>query len=118
MEGEHAAVGVVDEDDLVRAEQPLGDGDGPDRVVGHHPARVADDVRVALGQAEHAVGVEPGVHAGQHQDVGGGWQRQVALVEGGGVPLGVGYEGVGAAQGSSPGERIWPRWSVSTQTIT
>src|ERR1700750_3285483 len=48
VEGEHAAVGGVEEDYLVRPEQPLGDGEGPDDVVGHHPAGVADHVRVAL----------------------------------------------------------------------
>ena len=51
-EGEHAAVGVVDEDDLRRAEQPLADGQRADLVLGDHAARVADDVRVALVQAE------------------------------------------------------------------
>src|SRR5689334_5784819 len=108
MEGEHAAAGVVDEDDLGRPEQPLGDGQGPDDVVGHHPAGVADHVRVALGEPEYAVGVEPGVHAGDHGAVLGGRQRQVPLVEASGIAFGVGNELIGATQGSSPGE-----WSGS-----
>src|SRR5271165_350295 len=106
VESEHAAVGVVDEDDLVRPEQPLGDGDGPDDVVGHDPAGVADHMRVALGEPEHAVGVEPGVHAGDHRGVRCGRQRQVPLVEAGRVLPGVGDEGVGATHGSSPGEMV------------
>src|SRR2546430_17510933 len=32
VEGEHAAVSVVDEDDLGRPEQSLGDGEGPDDI--------------------------------------------------------------------------------------
>src|SRR5689334_913248 len=80
-ERQHAAAGVVDEDDLGRPEQALGDGQGPDDVVGHHSAGVADHVRVALGEPEDAVGVEAGVHAGDHGAVLGGrhsvrrWQR-------------------------------------------
>src|SRR6516165_11813758 len=41
VEGEHAAVGVMDEDDLVRPEQPLGDGEGADDILGHHTAGIA-----------------------------------------------------------------------------
>src|SRR5690348_8667747 len=62
-ERQHAAAGVMDEDDLGRPEQALGDGQGPDDVVGDDPASVADHVRVALGEPEYTVGVEPGVHA-------------------------------------------------------
>src|SRR5204862_178124 len=72
-EGEHPAVGVVDEDDLLRAEQALRDGQRADRVVGDDPARVADDVGVALLQAEYARQHEPGVHARDHGDLLGRW---------------------------------------------
>ena len=68
-EGEHPAVRVVDEDDLAGAEQPLADRQRPDLVVGHDAAGVADDVRLAVVQAEEAVDVEPGVHAGDDGDV-------------------------------------------------
>ena len=47
-EREHPAVGVVDEDDLLGAEQSLGDRQRADRVVGDHAASVADDVPIAL----------------------------------------------------------------------
>jgi hypothetical protein len=68
----------VDEDDLGRPEQPLADRERADLVVGDHAAGVADDVRLALLQAEHAVDVEPRVHAGQDGDVLGGRERQRA----------------------------------------
>jgi hypothetical protein len=43
-----AAVGVVDEDDLARAQQALADEQRADDVIGHHSAGVADDVGVTL----------------------------------------------------------------------
>jgi hypothetical protein len=59
---------VVDQDDLLRPEQPLGDRERPDRVVRRDAARVADHVPVALGEPEHLLWIEPGVHARQHCD--------------------------------------------------
>jgi hypothetical protein len=47
---------VVDEDDLLGAEQPLRDRERADLVVGDDAAGVADDVRVTLVKAEDAVG--------------------------------------------------------------
>jgi hypothetical protein len=78
-EGEHAAVGVVDQNDLLGAEQSLGDRERANLVVGDDSARVADDMRVALLQAEQAVGVQPRVHAGQHGDLPAGGQRKAPL---------------------------------------
>ena len=65
----HAAVGVVDEDDLPGAEQPLADHQRADHVVGDDAAGVADDVRVAVGEAERGAHVEPGIHAGHDREV-------------------------------------------------
>jgi hypothetical protein len=75
----------------------LRDGQGADRVVGDHAARVADDVRVALLQAEHARQQQPRVHARHHGDLLGRWHRQVPLVEARGVALVVGQQLVGDA---------------------
>jgi hypothetical protein len=47
-EGEHPAIGVVDQHDLARAQEALRDHQRPDRVVGDHAARVADHVRVSF----------------------------------------------------------------------
>ena len=77
-ERQHAAVGVVDQDDLGGPEQALADGQGPDLVVGDHAARVADDVCLAVLESEDAVDVEPGVHTRDHRDVPTRWQRQWA----------------------------------------
>jgi len=70
-EGEHPAVGVMDQDDLRGAQQALADSQRPDLVVGDDPAGVADDVRLALGQTQDRVDVQAGVHAGDHGDTAG-----------------------------------------------
>ncbi len=75
-EGEHSAVAVVDQDDLLRPQQALADGQRADDVVGDHPAGVADDVGFALVETEDAVNVEPGVHARDDRDVFARRQRQ------------------------------------------
>jgi hypothetical protein len=77
----------VDEDDLLRPQQPLADRERPDLVVGDDTAGVADDVRLALGQPQHAVDVDAGVHARQDGDLPG--RRQ-----GKGAGEGLGVAGV------------------------
>src|SRR5659263_50205 len=114
-EGEHAAVGVVDQDDLPRPQQALADGEGADLVVGDHAAGVADHVRLALGEAERAVDVQAGVHAGDDGDPLGGRQRE-RTGEGLGVAGVVGEVCVGgghaatqpgcAPRGNGP-SRVW-----------
>jgi len=112
-EGEHAAVGVVNQDDLARAEQALADRQGPDLVIGDHAARVADHVCVALGQAENAVDVQPGVHASHHGHVLGRRQRQLAA-EGACIPLVVREQFVSDRHDAgSP----WSRQAVPARTI-
>src|SRR5215469_10030773 len=68
-EGQHPAVGVVDQHDLAGAEQALADGQRADLVVGDDPAGVADHVSFAVVQAEQPIDIEPGVHAGDDGDV-------------------------------------------------
>src|SRR5215471_10167385 len=71
-----AAVSVVDQDDLGGAEQPLANRQRPDHVVGDHPARVADHLRLLVAEAEQLEDLEPGVHAGDHGRVRGRPRRQ------------------------------------------
>ncbi len=59
-EREHAAVGVMDDHDLLRPEQGLADGEAAERV-GDPAARVPDHVSVALGEPERARRVESSV---------------------------------------------------------
>ena len=62
-------IGVVDEDDLPGAEQALAEDEGPDDVVGDHPTRVPDDVRVAVCEPEHLEDVHAAVHTGHDGEV-------------------------------------------------
>src|SRR3954447_23199573 len=88
-EGEHPAVGVVDQDDLAGAEQTLADRQAAETVLRDHTSRIADHVGVALAEAEQPVGVEARVHARDDGQVLGGWQGEVPLVEALGVAAGV-----------------------------
>src|SRR5215210_4393511 len=63
FKGEHPAVGVVDQDDLARAQQALRYDERPDLVVRNDASRVAYDVRVALLETEHPENVQPRIHA-------------------------------------------------------
>jgi hypothetical protein len=49
---------VVDQEDLAGPQQTLRDRQRPDLVVRYHPARVPDDVRVALLEPQYPVDVE------------------------------------------------------------
>jgi hypothetical protein len=72
---------VVDENDLLRAEQALGDGERADRIVGYGAAGVPDHMCVALLEGQRAVHVEPRVHASDDGNLlpRRGWK--VALVK-------------------------------------
>jgi hypothetical protein len=85
----HAALAVMDEHDLGGVQQSLRDDQRPDHVVGDHPARVADDVRVPWPQPEHRVDVQARVHAGHDRDAGGRAGGEAMAGEVGGIRLGV-----------------------------
>src|SRR5690606_32723877 len=60
------ALGVLHHDDFPGLQFALADGQRPDHVVGRHPAGVAQNVRLAVPQAEHVEHLDPGIHAGHH----------------------------------------------------
>jgi hypothetical protein len=70
-------------------------------VVGDDAAGVADDVRLAVAEAQHAVDVEPGVHAGDDGDVAGRRPGQPAPGERCGERLVGGDQLVGDGHASS-----------------
>ena len=75
----HAAVRVVDDEPLLRAEQLVRDHQRADRIVAGAAAGVADHVRVSLAQARVLGGIEPRVHAGEDREPAGRWQSELAL---------------------------------------
>src|SRR4051812_28034287 len=86
LEGLHSAVGVVDHEDLVGAEQPLRDHDRAQRVL-HTPTGVADHVSVALLESQEAARQEARIHACDDDRLLRRRDRQVALRERGRVAL-------------------------------
>ena len=91
VEEHHAAVGVVNDEKFLRSEQLVGDDQRPDRVLARPATRIADDMRVALGQTGELRGIHPRVHAGQHGEAAGRRQRQFAFVTESGDVRGVGF---------------------------
>jgi hypothetical protein len=76
-------------------------------IAGDHAARVADHVRLAFGQAEQAVHVEPGVHAGDHGQLAG-WRERQQPAKLRRVRLVVGQQLISSSHDASP-PRFWPR---------
>jgi hypothetical protein len=85
---------VVDEHDSGGVQQPLGDDQGPDHVVGDDPAGVADDVRVPRLQPEHRIDVQPCVHAGDDRDTSARASGEITVSELPGAVSGVRQESV------------------------
>jgi hypothetical protein len=92
----HAASAVMDEHDLGGLEQPLGDDQRADHVVGDHATGVADDVRVSRFQPKRREDVQPGVHAGDDRDAGAGASRTTGIGNpfSIGQPFGIGQQRV------------------------
>ena len=85
-EGEHAAIGVVENDDGCGAEQLLGNDKGT-QGIGGTSACVADDVSIAFLQSQDTRRIETCIHASQDGDLARRWQGQIAFLEVGSVLL-------------------------------
>jgi hypothetical protein len=86
----HAAVGVVNDEKLLRAQQLVRDHQRTDGVVAGPPTGVANHVGVALGQPGEMGRVEAGVHACQNGKLAARRQRQLGF-----APERLGVLGVG-----------------------
>ena len=65
-EGLHAALGVVDDQDLFHPQPVMGDQQGPDDILGHDAARVANDISIARLQPEGLFQRDTVIHAGDN----------------------------------------------------
>ena len=91
----HAAIGVMDDEKFLSAQQLVADDEGADGVITGAAAGIADHVGVAFGEAREFGGVEAGIHAGEDGEAAGRRKRQLALfAEIGGV-VGVGLKNFG-----------------------
>src|SRR5680860_473589 len=109
-EREHPAVGVVDHEVLTGAEQLRGDDEAAQRVVGGAPAGVAHHMRIADLEAEEALRMEPGVHAGQDSNPAGRRHRLARLIEVGGVAAVVVEQDLSGAHDGSFYPFEWLAW--------
>src|SRR5262249_39632845 len=79
-EGQHAAVGVMDDEPLVGAEQLMRDHQRANSIVACAAAGIADDMGIAFGQASIFGRIEPCVHAGKNSKVTRWWHSKLAFV--------------------------------------
>lgn len=71
---------VLDNEPFVRAEHLAGDEEGADDIVRDAAARIADDVRIALGDPRKLRGIETAVHAGNDGEAAHRMVRQTTLI--------------------------------------
>jgi len=91
----HAAIGVMDDEKFLRAEEFVTDDERADGVITGAAAGIADYVGVAFGEAREFGGVEAGVHTGEDGEAASGRKSELALfAEIGGV-TGVGLKNFG-----------------------
>ncbi len=93
---------MVNEEDLLGAQQVLADRQGADRVLGDQAAGVADDVRLSRGEPQRREDVHARVHAGHDRDLLRPLGRQAAPGENlGGVGGVAGDKSLSDGHGSS-----------------
>src|SRR3972149_5667385 len=76
---------MVDDDELPRAEELVGDDEGADASLAGPAAGVADHMHIALFEAEELGWDEPRIHAGDNGGVARRGHRQGALGKGGSI---------------------------------
>jgi len=91
----HAAIGVMDDEEFLSAQQFVTDDEGADGVVTSAAAGIPDHVGVAFGEAREFGGVEAGVHTSEDGEAAGRRESELALfAEIGGV-IGIGVKNFG-----------------------
>jgi hypothetical protein len=63
---QQSAVGVVDDDELLRVQQVMRNNQRAQRVIGGNSAGIANHVRVPRLQPQAAFKQDSGIHTGQH----------------------------------------------------
>lgn len=81
VEGQHAAAGVFDDDDLLGSEEVLADHERSDRVIRSQATRVPDDVGVAGPEPQDILDGQTRVHAREDGESPSGWEGKIRAVE-------------------------------------
>src|SRR5262249_34570849 len=79
-EEQHSAVRMMNDEELLRAEELVGNDQRAEGVVTGAASRVANDVGIALRQPRVLGGIQPGVHAREDRKATRRRQRQLALL--------------------------------------
>ena len=72
-EEQHAAVGVVNDEELIRAEQLVGDDQGAERVVAGAPSGIANNVGISLRESGVFGRIQSGVHTRENRKLARRW---------------------------------------------
>src|SRR5208283_1554716 len=89
---QHAALGVMNDEELPRAEQFVADDEGSNGVVAGAPAGIADDVGIAFSQTGELRGIKARVHTSEDGKAPAGRHREFALLAETGGIVGIGFQ--------------------------
>src|SRR5207245_9932259 len=78
-EEQHAAVGLVTDEELIRAEQLVGDDTRAERVVAGASSGIANHVGISLRESGVLGRIQTGVHTRENRKVTRRWYCQLAL---------------------------------------
>ena len=78
---QQAAVGVVDDDELLRVEQMMRNDQRAQGIFGGDASGITDHVRVSGMQAQAVLEQDAGIHAGENRDVAAGADREISQGE-------------------------------------
>jgi tRNA modification GTPase len=85
LEGQHSAVGVVDDDELLRAQEVMRNDERPQRILCRDPACVTDNVCLARLESTNLFDRDSGVHTSQDGELARRRHREMAEFEIAGV---------------------------------
>ena len=78
---QQAAIGVVDDDELLGIEQVVRNDQRPQRVIRGNPAGIADHMCISGLQSQAALKEDSGIHAGQHRHAAPRLNGKISQVE-------------------------------------
>jgi len=85
LESCHAAIGVIDDDELPRAQQVVRNNERPQCIFCRDPTRVADNVRLASLQPTKLFDRKSRIHTGQDRELARRRHKEMAESEIAGV---------------------------------
>jgi len=72
---------MVDQYNLGRAQQPLGNQQRSNDIICHHPTRIPDDMSLAKAEPKQPVDIQAGIHARDNRHLALRRHGQITLIE-------------------------------------